>query len=384
MKHVPERFWPPLFAPVHPCSALEAARGCLILIACSPHVQGQHVPILERLIWAMCRGEFLVKYTNLDGSTPDKGFSEVLRWQLERLRSGKRRVDPVGFSPPKVANDGRALASPGPHFTWVGHATFVFRLGETTIVTDPLWSHRLGPGLTRLAPPGIAVDAIPAPDIVTVSHSHYDHLDMPSLRQLGRTPTYVVPRGVGELLLDEGLPNVIELAWWQSAQINDVKITLVPAQHWSMRLPWDRNERLWGGFIYEHDCGVAYHAGDTAFSEQTFQAIAKRMPRIDWGMMPIGAYDPDWFMRPQHINPEDAIRALQILGVSHMIAMHWGTFRLTDEPLDEPPKRLRSEWQRLGLEANRLHIPAIGETLRFAANSVERRCARTRDEASSQ
>jgi L-ascorbate metabolism protein UlaG (beta-lactamase superfamily) len=141
-----------------------------------------------------------------------------------------------------------------------------------------------------------------------------------------------------------------------------VTITLVPSQHWSMRKPWDRNRRLWGGFVYEAPEGTSYHAGDTAFKEDVFRAIGERFPKIDWAMIPIGAYDPVWFMSPQHIGPEDAGRAFELLGARVMCAMHWGTFKLTDEPIGEPPERLRAWWRTRGLDAGRLWILDIGET----------------------
>src|SRR5262249_10610319 len=156
--------------------------------------------------------------------------------------------------------------------------------------------------------PGVALDKMPPIDIVTVSHSHYDHLDLPTLRQIGKDALYVVPEGCGELLVRAGLPRVQELRWFESHRAGALTITLVPAQHWPLRVPWDKNRRLWGGFVIESESdGTLYHAGDTAFSEQVFRAIAERFPRIDWAMMPIGAYEPRWFMNAQHIEPKDAV-----------------------------------------------------------------------------
>jgi L-ascorbate metabolism protein UlaG (beta-lactamase superfamily) len=183
------------------------------------------------------------------------------------------------------------------------------------------------------------------------------------LRRIGPGALYVVPRDVGEILTRAGLPRVVELGWWETHVHEGVRISLVPAQHWSMRMPWDRNKRLWGGFVIEGSEGVAYHAGDTAFSERVFSEIAQRMPRIDWAMIPIGAYDPQWFMQPQHINPEEAVTAFEILGAEKFCAMHWGTFRLTDEPLGEPPARLKKRWTERGLDPVRLRIFDVGETM---------------------
>jgi L-ascorbate metabolism protein UlaG (beta-lactamase superfamily) len=304
-----------------------------------------------------------VIYRNLDGSTPDRGFFDLLKWQSSRKREIGR------FVPPMRPNDGAALKEAGAHMTWIGHATYALRLGGKNIVTDPIWTERLGTRRRR-APAGVALDDMFAIDVVTISHSHYDHLDLRTLRRImrapasmSRSPTYVVPRDNAEIL--RGFPNVVELAWWESFDCGDVKITLVPAQHWSMRFPWDRNKRLWGGFVYESADGVAYHAGDTAFSDVTFGAIADRFPKIDWAMLPIGAYDPPWFMKPQHMGPEEATRVWEILGARNLCAMHWGTFKLTDEPMGEPPERLRAAFTEKKHDAARAWIFDIGETRRL-------------------
>jgi L-ascorbate metabolism protein UlaG (beta-lactamase superfamily) len=304
-------------------------------------------------------------YTNLDGTTPDKDLRALLKWQIADRIRGKKRKDPGGFVTPHRDNDGRALASAGPSLTWIGHATYVQRLGGALVATDPIWSERLGPR-RRLAPAGVALGDLPPIDVVTVSHSHYDHLDLPTLRRLGDGPVYIVPLDVGELLRREGLTKVVELGWWQSHVVDDLRVTLVPAQHWSMRVPWDRNKRLWGGFVYESREGTSYHAGDTAFSEDVFRAIAERFPKIDWAMLPIGAYDPPWFMQPQHMGPEEAVQAFEILGARALVAMHWGTFKLTDEPVGEPPERLRAAWSERRFAEERLWILDVGETRSLA------------------
>jgi L-ascorbate metabolism protein UlaG (beta-lactamase superfamily) len=301
-------------------------------------------------------------YTNLDGTTPDKGFADVVKWQLERLRQPRR--DDVPFATPRRENDGAALRDPGAHLTWIGHATFVQRLGGKLVATDPILSPRVGT-VRRRVPPGVALDKLPPLDVVTISHSHYDHLDVPTLKALGRHPTYVVPRDVGEILHDAGLPNVVELGWWESWTSGDLRVTLVPAQHWSMRVPWDRNRRLWGGFVYEAPDATTYHAGDTAFSEQVFREIGARFPKIGRAMLPIGAYDPQWFMQPQHMGPEEAGRAWELLGAETLVAMHWGTFKLTDEPLGEPPERMRAWWRERGHDEARLWVLDVGETRRL-------------------
>jgi L-ascorbate metabolism protein UlaG (beta-lactamase superfamily) len=295
-------------------------------------------------------------YANLAGTTPDKGLGDLIRWQLQRKK------DTSGFETPVCPNDGAALAAASPSLTWVGHATYALRLGGKMIVTDPVWSERVGLQRRR-APPGVALERMPRIDVVTVSHAHYDHLDLPTLRRIGPEALYVVPRDVGDILRGAGLLRVVELDWWQTHEQDGLRITLVPAQHWSMRMPWDRNKRLWGGFVVEGAEGRVYHAGDTAFSERVFSEIGARFPAIDWAMFPIGAYDPEWFMQGQHINPEEALQAFEILGAKTFCAMHWGTFKLTDEPLGEPPARLRAAWDRRGGASARLRVPDVGETI---------------------
>jgi L-ascorbate metabolism protein UlaG (beta-lactamase superfamily) len=194
-------------------------------------------------------------------------------------------------------------------------------------------------------------------------------MDLPSLRALAKRgkPLFVVPKDNAELLKATGIENVVELSWWESAQVGGVRITCVPAQHWSMRVPWDRNTRLWGGFVYETSEGVAYHAGDTAMGEDVFLAIAERWPGIDWAMLPIGAYDPTWFMSAQHMGPEEAGRAWKLLGARVLIAMHWGTFKLTDEPVGEPPTRMKAWFNDNGYDCERLWVLDVGETRSLSA-----------------
>jgi L-ascorbate metabolism protein UlaG (beta-lactamase superfamily) len=301
---------------------------------------------------------------NLDGTTPDKGLRDILKWQVGDRMAGRRRVDDEGpFVTPRRDNDGAALLAREPHVTWIGHASFVFRLGGALVATDPVFAGRMGPR-RRLTPPGVAPESLPPVDVVTVSHAHFDHMDVPSLRTLSRRgrPLFVVPSDNAAVLRGAGLENVVELGWWESVEAGGVRVTCVPAQHWSMRMPWDRNTRLWGGFVYESSEGVAYHAGDTALSEDVFRAIAARCPPIDWAMLPIGAYDPTWFMSAQHMGPEEAGRAWELLGARRLVAMHWGTFKLTDEPIGEPPRRVKAWFEAQGHAAERLWVLDVGET----------------------
>ena len=293
---------------------------------------------------------------------PARGFRDIFRWRVLDTVAGRRVRDPAGYSykTPVRPNDGSQLAAPAPSLTWIGHATFVLRLGGLLIATDPIWSERISGVVRREAPPGVALETVPPIDVVTVSHNHYDHLDLPTLRRIGSRALYVTLPGNAPLLRGAGLDKVVELDWWQSHRIGALEITAVPARHWSMRAPWNRNDTLWGGYVVRGPEGAAYHAGDTAWGEH-FAEIGARLGPIDWAMLPIGGYAPRWFMAPQHIDPIEAADAWQALGARQLLAMHWGTFRLTDEAIGEPPARLRGYWAERGLDPARLWILDPGE-----------------------
>ena len=296
-----------------------------------------------------------------DRSTrPLRGPTDLFRWRVIDRLAGKVPRDRSGYRVPVREADPAALQALAPSLTWIGHASFVLRLGGLLVATDPIFSTRIAGAVRREVAPGVALDDLPPIDVVTVSHNHYDHLDLPTLKRIGPAATYVVPLGNGATLLRAGLPNVVELDWWQSHRIGALEIVLVPARHWSMRAPWNRNDALWGGFVYRTSEGVAYHSGDTAYFDG-FREIGARLGAIDWAMLPIGAYEPRWFMQPQHMNPEEAGQAFVDLGARRFVAMHWGTFRLTDEPLGEPPERIRGFFRERGLAEDQLWVMDVGE-----------------------
>lgn len=304
------------------------------------------------------KGSTMARFDHLSTS-PRRGPADIFRWKVIDAISGKNRKDPGGFVTPRRAPDRALVDGKSAQLTWIGHASFLLTLGGMRVLVDPVFSPRVGP-IARLAPPGIALDALPPIDVVLVTHNHRDHLDPWSLARLGSAPRFVVPLGNGALLRKVGATIVDELDWWQSIDLGATSITLVPARHWSMRYPWDRNEALWGGFVIRGPEGAAYHSGDTAFFDG-FTEIGERAGPIDWAMLPIGAYEPRWFMEPQHMCPEEAVEAAAMLGARTLVAMHWGTFRLTDEPIGEPPERARAAFEAKGGD-RALWIPDVGET----------------------
>jgi L-ascorbate metabolism protein UlaG (beta-lactamase superfamily) len=300
------------------------------------------------------------RFLNLDRSEP-RGLGGFLRWQWDRLLGRTTRAPrkaPIPRAEPDLA---RLRTPPGPgegaRLTWIGHATWLVQLEGLSFLTDPVLSDSL-PGFNeRNAAPGIPLEALPRIDAALVSHNHYDHLDVSTLRSLGAP--VVAGLGTGTILRRERIV-VTELGWWQSTQVGGVRITFVPAQHFSQRGLADRNRVLWGGFVVESRSVAVYHAGDTAWFPG-FEQIGARFP-IDAALLPIGAYDPAWFMASVHLSPEQALRAFVDLRAATFFAMHWGTFKLADEPLDEPPRRLEAERLRLGLPRERVRVLAIGET----------------------
>jgi N-acyl-phosphatidylethanolamine-hydrolysing phospholipase D len=261
--------------------------------------------------------------------------------------------------------------------TWIGHSTALLQIGGLNLITDPVFSQRAFPvqwlGPRRIMEPALPIEALPPLDLILISHSHYDHLDHPAVRQLARIhpgASWVVPLGVGDYLRAWGARRVVELDWWQTAEVVGVSVTATPARHFSARRPGDRNRTLWCGFALQLGDRRIYFAGDTAYHPD-FGQIGARLGPFDLTLIPIGAYDPRWFMERVHVDPEEAVRIYQDLTAAHpaeplplMLGLHWGTFRLTDEPMDEPPRRTAARWREAGLPADRLWIARFGETRR--------------------
>ena len=254
----------------------------------------------------------------------------------------------------------------------------LLRVGDRTVLTDPMFSERAFPvqwmGPRRVMSPAVALEALPKLDVILVSHSHYDHLDSHSVRRLAALhpeAEWVTPLGLGNYLRGFGARRTTELDWWESADVAGVRVTGTPARHFSARRAGDRNRTLWSGFVLERQGRRVYFAGDTAIHPE-FAEIGRRSGPFDLVLMPIGAYDPRWFMHVVHVDPEEAIQAYREVASSHpsansplMLALHWGTFRLTDEPMNEPPRRAVDTWTTAGLPAEKLWIARFGETRRW-------------------
>lgn len=259
--------------------------------------------------------------------------------------------------------------------TWIGHSTVLLQFGGLNVLTDPVFSQRAFPvqwmGPRRVMDPALPINALPPLDVVLLSHNHYDHLDKPAVKRIARAhpqTTWIVPLGLGAYIGDWGVRDIVELDWWQQTMINGLRVTATPAQHFSGRRLRDRNKSLWCGFTFEIKGRRSYFAGDTAYHLE-FGEIGARCGPFDFVMIPIGAYDPRWFMHVVHVDPEEAVQIYQDLVARHagtplplMLGMHWGTFRLTNEPMDEPPRRTAARWRAAGLDVDRLWIARFGET----------------------
>jgi L-ascorbate metabolism protein UlaG (beta-lactamase superfamily) len=277
------------------------------------------------------------------GAPQARGWPDVFRWKTtSRPERSPRFVPDVVPSQPPARVAGREVC-----VTLANHSTVLLQERGANILTDPVWSECAGPfgriGPRRRRAPGVRFEDLPAIDIVLVSHNHYDHLDLPTLRRLARRggSQFVAPLGVARLLQSQKINPVRELDWGQSLGLGPVTIHSVPALHFSGRGIFDRNRTLWCGYVMESAAGIVYFAADTAFGDH-FACIRERFGPPRLALLPIGAYEPRWFMSPVHMAPDDAVRAHRILGARTSIAIHYGTFQLADEAIDTPRKQLEA------------------------------------------
>lgn len=305
------------------------------------------------------------RYRNLE-PVPRHGLGDFLRWQLapgRRFPKGKRYT--------LLRPDGHALMNPPaePQLVWLGHASFLFQYRGVNVLTDPVLSERASPfrlvGPRRFTPPALTVADMPPIHLVLISHNHYDHLDEATVRQLhrrfGDSLRFCIPMGLRRWFEKRDIHNLVELDWWQSAPLaGKNEVFCLPAQHFSGRTATDTNTTLWCSWLLEMDGFRFYFGGDTGYG-QVFRDIGELFAPIDLALLPIGAYDPRWFMAPVHVAPEEAVKIHQDIGAIQSVAMHWGTFVLTDEPMDEPPRRLRLALERQGISESAFRVMQHGE-----------------------
>jgi L-ascorbate metabolism protein UlaG (beta-lactamase superfamily) len=303
------------------------------------------------------------RYEN-PGESASRTMRELLRWQFTAVR----RPWPAWVEQEHAVTLPGAVPTGTLVLTFVNHSTFLLQTGAATILTDPVWSDRASPlpfaGPRRVHAPGVAFDRLPRIDVVLVSHNHYDHMDLHTLRRLEARdrPRFVTGTGNGPFLRARGLSRVDELTWWQSIDLGAVRVTMGPAQHFSARTPFDRNRTLWGSFVIEGDWPRVFFAADTGYWRH-FEEVRASFGAIELALLPIGAYEPRWFMRPAHMNPADAVQAHLDLQARLSVAMHFGTFRLTDEAWDEPPRQLGEALDARGVPRDRFRVLRPGQTL---------------------
>ncbi len=304
------------------------------------------------------------KFFNPWGVHIKKTLGELIRWK----KDGTPKPWPSGY----VKNLGIPQISPPSDqsllITYIGHATLLLQSKDETVITDPQFSRRASPtqlaGPSRSRLPGLSIEELPKIDKVLISHNHYDHMDLPSLKSLQKAfnPLFIMPLGNSKYLKKAGISPTIELDWWQKLE----NITLVPAQHWSQRGLRDRNEALWGGFVCELSNKKVFFAGDTGYGPH-FNYIFNNLGPMDVSLLPIGAYEPRWFMKDQHMNPSDAVKAHLDLKSKQSIAMHFETFRLTDEGFFDPRTTLKQELLSASINLPSFYIPETGATLQVEA-----------------
>jgi L-ascorbate metabolism protein UlaG (beta-lactamase superfamily) len=308
------------------------------------------------------------------GAKAGRTFGDFLRWQRTRQRQRwpqwvQNRAQPA--LPADLARGQIAL-------TFINHITFLLQFRGLNVLTDPVYSQRASPfrelGPRRVRDPGLAFKNLPPIHLVLVTHNHYDHLDIETLLRLeeAHSPRFVTSLGNRAFLQQFGIRAVDELDWWQSVEVaagagsdsRPANITLTPAQHWSSRRPRNRNRTLWGGFVIGAGDRQVYFAGDTGYGPH-FHDVRERFGRVDVALLPIGAYEPRWFMREQHMNPEDAVRAHLDLDAKISVGTHFGCFQLTDEGIDDPPLELAAARERHGVAPGAFQILETGETRLF-------------------
>lgn len=304
------------------------------------------------------------KFNNLE-PFDDKSVFDLLSWKIGSLTHSKDWPSEVDSKQYLITTQ-RSLK---PIITVINHASVLIQMDNINILTDPHYSQRASPvsfaGPKRIVKPGIAFDNLPKIDVVLISHNHYDHLDLPTLKRLHERDKPIILAGLKtkRFLQENNLTKAYDLDWWQSTRVNNTEITFTPAQHWSARGLFDKREMLWGGFYIKGRNSI-YFAGDTGYGN-FFKLIEKKLSPPDIALIPIGAYEPRWFMKDAHLNPSDSLEAFKDLKAITMIGIHFGTFKLTDEGYKDPIKRLQSEIEKKKMENEDIIIPTFGKAYRF-------------------
>ncbi|MFH5832146.1 MBL fold metallo-hydrolase [Halalkalibaculum sp. DA3122] len=306
------------------------------------------------------------RFSNPNGSR-ERGFVDIIKWALTGDRGEWKELTlqeaPHGTVPERSSDSNEEAV-----FTFVNHATFLIQTQGFNILTDPIWSYRASPyqwiGPRRMRPPGLKFEDLPDIHMVLISHNHYDHLDIDTVIRLNEIhdPLFVVPLGVASYLEENGIYNTVELDWWQRHEYSsNLSVSGVPAQHFSGRGLTDRDKTLWCGYVLEQPNGNIYFAGDTGY-DGFFEDIGRRFAPIDTGLIPIGAYRPRWFMRPIHVNPDEAVQIHNDIRARQSIGMHFGTFPLADEAMRDPIEDLASARKKYGVAANEFLTLQEGES----------------------
>ena len=321
-------------------------------------------------------------------ATVSKGFGELVRWQIERREQGVPRppqqatpVQAPDLAAIKSYTSGTAAQPRTPQLTWIGHASMLVQAGGLNVLTDPVFSERASPvqfiGPKRAQPPGVALPDLPHIDVVLISHNHYDHLDKAAVQAIARqsqaagtTTLFIVPLGLKAWFADLGISNAVELDWWDKYFLRGVEFNFTPVQHWSARGLGDRSQTLWGGYAVFAPDFQWYFSGDTGYSKDFADTLARFADRqqpgqgggFDLALIAVGAYEPRWFMKEQHVNPAEAVQVHKDLHAKRSVGVHWGTFELTDESLDQPPKDLATAAKAQNLKDGEFTVMAIGET----------------------
>ena len=297
------------------------------------------------------------EYKNTNGKEIDKSIKDLIRWQRNQKKPVLSSID--------LSDEWKTSDLNKNHTIWIGHSTFIIKANNLTILTDPVFSDRASPfrrfGPKRLIPPSISLEELPKIDVVTISHNHYDHLDIRSLKKLSKINPdliFLIPKGDLDIFKKRRITNVKEFVWWEDIIIDEFTFTFTPVQHWSARGLFDRNESLWGGWFIKGKEFSIYHAGDTGYSKD-FVKTKEKLGSPKYAFIPIGAYDPEWFMSESHVNPEDAIRIMNDLDAEYSFGMHWGTFTLTAEDTTAPRERLKKSLKRKNI--NNFDILTPGE-----------------------